>query len=326
MRTLNQNLQHIVDILSDGEYHDGTSIGEQLNITRSAIWKAIKRLKNYGVLVESVKGKGYVMREPLLLLNAKRIGSALTENLSQQIQLDVFETIDSTNTYLRNIPHNKKINVCVAEKQTSGKGRLDRSWFSPFGKNLAMSLRYYFNCDISMLAGISLAVALAVKKTLVNFGLNENTRVKWPNDIICNNKKIAGSLIEVNAESNGTCIAVIGVGINVNMLTNDNISQPWTSVRTETKQLIDRNQLCAMLITNLVDHIKQFEADGFARFIDQWQQHDYLRDQEISLNNCGETICGVAKGVNDRGHLVLQMGDGVVKTFTSGDASLVRIL
>jgi BirA family transcriptional regulator, biotin operon repressor / biotin---[acetyl-CoA-carboxylase] ligase len=121
MKSLNANLVRLVELLSDGEYHDGTSIGYQLDITRAAVWKIIKKLEQYEVRLTSVKGKGYRLESPLILLNQKKIKSRLNY---RPIQLDILEKVDSTNDYLKSFTHqNKKVRVCLAEMQTQGKGR-----------------------------------------------------------------------------------------------------------------------------------------------------------------------------------------------------------
>jgi len=326
MRQLNPNLIRLVDILNDGQYHDGTTIGQKLNITRSAIWKTIKRLRHYGIGIESVKGKGYRLEEPCFLLNKNIIHEQLTTKMDQSLQLTICESVDSTNSYLRQLPIDDNTHVCIAEHQTQGKGRLHRRWLTPFGKNIAFSMRYRFQQDISLLAGISLVCAIAVKNTLSTFGLSEKIKLKWPNDLLCDGKKIAGILIDVFAESHGSCFAVIGIGINVNMLACEDIHYSWTSLRQETNKIINRNTVCTTLIQELLTQITRFEKDGFDPFIDAWMSCDYLYNQMVTLNNHGTQVSGIANGINNQGHLLIKQDSGTVKSFTSGDVNLVRLI
>lgn len=322
MKTTSSFVQ-LVDILNDGHYHDGTTIGETLNITRSAIWKAIKKLQNYGVKVDSIKGKGYSLLEPLILLNQKLI----KQNLSQKnIDITIFETINSTNDFLKKIPCNQKLNICLAEQQTQGKGRLGRNWHSPFGQNIYLSCAYPFQKDVSELAGLSLVVSLAIVKTLENYGLPNAISVKWPNDIFYDHKKISGNLIEIQAESHGICHAIIGIGINVNMMEDEeeSISQPWISLRKITASYIDRNQLCILLIENLMNYLKQFEEQGLPSFIEIWNAADILMKKEISLKTGDKKITGKAMGINNIGHLILKLKDGTTQTFSSGDTTVLK--
>ncbi len=323
MKKTNIKLIKLVQMLNDGDYHDGNTIGQSLNLTRSAIWKAIKKLENYGINITSVKGKGYALQQPLLLLDPSIIMQHV--QATQPIILEVFETLASTNTYLKTNDHNNAIDICLAEQQTAGKGRLNRNWHSPFGQNVYLSCAYRFQQDISELAGLSLVICLAVIHTLTAYGINEKLAAKWPNDILWDGKKLAGILIEIQAESNGSCRAIIGLGMNVNM-TNDNkqqITQPWTSMRSIVNQYIDRNLLCADLINNILTYIQRFESCGFIPFIEEWQRHDCLLGRTIQLTNFNKQITGKAVGLNHQGHLLLELNPEETRAFSSGETSIL---
>lgn len=322
-KKLNTNLIKVVSILNDGEYHDGTTIGDKLHMTRSAVWKTIKKLENYEIKLDSVKGKGYALLEPLLLLDIIKIKKNLENS---RVDLCVFESVDSTNEYLKTFKNSRSIKICLAEQQTHGKGRLNREWFSPFAKNIYMSCLYPFQKDVSELSGLSLVMSLAVVKTLKNSGVSENLFVKWPNDIVYDNKKISGSLIEIQAETHGICHAVIGVGINVNMLNVERgrIPQAWTSMQKILNTYIDRNVLCASLINNLLDYLHRFETEGLSSFVDEWKNADCLTNQAITVSNINESIEGKVMGINEQGHLMLQLKNGKIRAFSSGDTSIVK--
>lgn len=325
MKKLHTNFYKIIQLLGDGKFHDGTSIGKKLNITRAGVWKAIKKLEEYGVQVQSVKGKGYALTEPLLLLDAKKITQTMA---NKNIEIEYFETIDSTNSYLRTAHKDGKIKICIAEHMSHGKGRLQRSWHAPFGHNIYMSALYPFTKDISELAGLSLVVGLSICKAINDlYKLEIPVNVKWPNDILWQNKKLAGILIEVQAESNGLCYAIIGIGINVN-LTGDieQISQPWTSISKINNQYNDRNILYAALLDSLFDYIKRFETKGFADFLDEWKLNDGLLNKEVSLKTGDLIYKGKVAGVNSNGHLLINSDDGEVKSFSSGDTTLLKKL
>lgn len=322
-KKLNENLIKVVSILNDGEYHDGTSIGDKLHMTRSAVWKTIKKLENYEIKLDSVKGKGYALLEPLLLLDVNIIKKHLEY---PRVDLCVFESVDSTNEYLKTFKNNRSIKICLAEQQTKGKGRLNREWFSPFAKNIYMSCLYPFQKDVSELSGLSLVISLAIVKTLKHYGVSQKLSVKWPNDIVYENKKISGSLIEIQAETHGVCHAVIGMGINVNMLNVERrqISQAWTSIQKILNKYVDRNELCASLINHLLEYLRLFESEGLAAFVDEWKQADCLTDQMISVTNINESVEGKVVGINEQGHLLLQMSSGKTRAFSSGDTTIVK--
>lgn len=327
MRKNTENLAKIMSILADGQFHTGTAIGAALKRTRAAVWKMIKKLENYQVPLQSVKGKGYALQAPCQLLDNKKIKSRLT---TKGIQLFLLETVDSTTTYLKRLGRsekNKQVQVCIAETQTHGHGRFQREWYSPFGQNIYLSLRYPFKKDISELSGLSLIVGLAVCKAIETMhALPEPPLLKWPNDIICGQQKLAGSLIEIQAEAHGQCDAIIGVGINVNMMEapEQKITQAWTSIQKLSQQYCDRNVLCAALIEELLRAILVFEQQGLGAFKEQWQTKDGLLNQTITLQSGSRHLQGTVKGINEHGHLRLQLPDGTCKSFASGDASLIH--
>ncbi len=322
MYELKNNLIKLVKILNDGQYHDGNSIGETLQLTRSAVWKTIKKLQNYGIKIDSIKGKGYLLQEPLLLMDQNEIKNHIAKNA----EVTVFETIGSTNQYLKQFKHHKHPKICIAEQQTAGKGRFNREWHSPFGKNIYLSCLYPFQKDVSELAGLSLLTSLAVVKTLHDIGIHNHLFVKWSNDVVFDSKKLAGNLIEVQAETHAACQAIIGIGLNVNMLHDEDnkISQDWISVRHMLNRYIDRNDLSARLINNLLAYLKIFETQGFENFVEEWDKVDYLKNKIISLNIFNEKIAGKVLGINAQGYLLLQLPDGSVRICSSGEASLIR--
>jgi len=325
-KKLNNNLAKLVTILNDSNFHDGNDIGKTLGITRSAIWKIIKKLNNYGVVIHSNKNKGYALPEPLILLDAEKIQSKLDSAIKSLVTLAVFETLESTNDYLKKLPQKKHLAICLAEQQTRGKGRFSRDWHSPFAKNIYFSCHYQFRKDISELAGLSLVVGLAIINTLVVQGLTDQLFIKWPNDILWDEKKLAGTLIEVSAETHGLCEVIIGIGLNINMVAAEanDITQPWSSIRQILNKQMDRNNIVAALINNLVDYIMRFETHGLAHFMQEWQSYDYLLEKPVRLLKGTEPITGKGLGINPQGHLLLQLTTGSIQTFSAGEVSIMK--
>jgi len=323
MKTLNNNLIEVTRLLSHGQFYDGNSIGEQLNISRTAVWKIIKKLGAYGVPITATKGKGYSLLDQFILLDQKKI----TSQINSEIIIDVFESISSTIDYLQPFVSERKPRICITEMQTNGVGRFQRQWHSPFGKNIYLSLLFPFDNDISELIGLSLVIALAINNAITNcYQLKHATKIKWPNDIFYDDKKLAGSLIQIHAETNGFCNAIISAGINVNMTDDDDnmIKQNWTSVRNENQQYNDRNDLCIELINNLLQYIEQFKQHGLAIFTEQWLANDYLLNKQIKVRSGNDVVEGIAQGINSQGHLLLQLGDGSQPSFSSGDTTIVK--
>lgn len=263
------------------------------------------------------------MQDPLILINKQYIKKSLAD---KDINIDVFESIDSTNDYLKSFYNSASPRICIAEQQTKGKGRLHRDWYSPFGKNIYLSCLYSFQRDVSEAAGLSLVISLAIIKTLKTYNLPKSVLVKWPNDVIYQAKKLSGNLIELQAEFHGTCCAVIGIGINVNMLFSENhqISQPWISLREITGDYIDRNLLLAALINNLFIYLKRFEKNGLSVFTDEWSKVDYLAGQNITLKGVTNKIVGTVKGIDQQGHLLIKLKEGILRSFSSGDTEIMK--
>ena len=320
---LNSNLIKLVNILNDGQYHDGTTIGKSLNMTRSAVWKTIRKLTGYGIKIDSIKGKGYALQEPLILLNKQAIWKGLTH---QNIEIEAVENITSTNDYLKSFFHHATPRICIAEQQTAGKGRFQRNWYAPFGKNIYLSCLYPFQMDVSEVTGLSLVISLAIIKTCHATALPKSILVKWPNDVLYQEKKLAGNLIELQAESYGTCAAVIGIGINVNMLSTENhpISQAWTSLREITGKYIDRNSLLILLINNLFIYLQRFEKQGLAGFIKEWEEVDCLLGKKVTLQGINNKISGIVTGIDKHGHLVMKLKDGTTRSYASGDTTIMK--
>ncbi len=325
MKKTNKTLLKITSLLNDQEFHDGTSIGDKLNITRSAVWKAIKKLETYHIPIASIKSKGYALLEPLILLDSQQIKNSLK---TKNTPIEVLEKIDSTNAYLKERPfRDKKSYVCIAESQTAGKGRMQRSWNSPFGKNIYLSLRHPFYKDISEISGLSLIIGLAACQAIEAVcPLPAPLSIKWPNDIIYQGKKLAGILVELEAETHGFCNVIIGVGVNINIqkASLKETSQYWTSLKIITDEHQNRNLICAELINKLLEYLSTFEEHGLKYFLKEWRMRDYLFNRSIKLKSNLLEFKGNGLGINEQGHLLLSLADGSQKAFSSGDTTIIK--
>lgn len=326
MRYLNKELVKIVDLLSDGKFHSDTIIEQQLNIDQAAIWKAIEKLKSYQIPIKSLKNNGYCLSQPLILLDKQKITVSALKKKS--IRLELLEQIGSTNDHLKVVPHKNELVICIAEMQIKGKGRFCRSWYSPFGQNIYLSLRYSFDKNIIELTGLSLVCGLAVCYTIEKICcLSLPIFIKWPNDIICENKKLAGILIEIQSETHGFCLAIIGVGLNVNMQSDvkKKIDQDWTSLINVTKTYQDRNVLCTELIKNLISYLEDFEKHGLIFFRNLWKEKDYLFNKSLHLMKSNQKeFHGIGAGINEQGNLILKLTGGFQKAFSSGEVTLMK--
>ncbi|NCX94551.1 MAG: biotin--[acetyl-CoA-carboxylase] ligase [Gammaproteobacteria bacterium] len=217
------------------------------------------------------------------------------------------------------------MHICLAESQSAGKGRLGRSWHSPFGLNFYGSIGFSWAADIQALQGLSLAVSVSILRALTSLQIPE-IGLKWPNDIVYKGQKLSGILIEVQAEMNGKLHVIIGIGLNINALPEsgiDAITQPWTSLRQITGKSFDRNHVTCTLINQLLQDLHLFKQEGCASFMKDWKIYDVLKGKTLSLIQGDRVLRGVADGVDATGQLRLKTDQGL-ELFSSGDASIVK--
>lgn len=315
----------LLDWLADGHWHKGNSLGERLGISRTAVWKHIRQLTQLGVPIDCSPQRGYQLTahfKPLREANIRRYVSSELEPLS----LHVLAEVDSTNRFLKDMASGHGLAVACSEKQTQGRGRFGRTWQSPFGENIYLSSRWTLDCCLSRLSALSLVISLALVDGLRAFIGDKDLRIKWPNDLLWQDKKLCGVLIEAVAEPHAYTELVIGVGLNVNSDTH-NTPLPdrlWCSLYEMTGQHFDRNEIIASLLTAIHRYLTRFMAEGFACFHQQWQALDYLQGQHIECVQAGSTIRGLVTGVTMQGQLCLVDEHGVTQHLSSGDTSLKR--
>ncbi|MCU7878397.1 MAG: bifunctional biotin--[acetyl-CoA-carboxylase] ligase/biotin operon repressor BirA [Candidatus Thiodiazotropha sp. (ex Lucinoma borealis)] len=316
----------LIDRLADGQFHSGQELGQLLNISRSAVWKKLQQIKQvYNLEIDAVTGRGYRLREPLDLLNQDTILQLLTnEGLEQLPTLHLHASIDSTNEWLmqRAGMGVNSGSVCLAEQQLAGKGRHGRRWISPFGRNIYLSMLWHFELPPIQMAGLSLASAIAVLRLLHQLNCSE-AGLKWPNDIVWHNKKLAGLLLEITGEASGPSHVVIGVGLNTWLGTQGGvIDQPWVDLNTIPDIVpYTRNELASKLILHLRDVIQQYQANGLTSFIDEWQRHDLLLGKDVVIRSHSQSHKGEHVGIDSSGAIRIR-SKGHEQVFHAGEVSL----
>ena len=321
--------QRLLDTLSDGEFHSGEALGIALGVSRMAIWKHIKALRERGVQIDVVRGKGYCLPASIELLDGDAISAAIAPSVAAHLgSIHVFHELDSTNNWLReqSLAGAPSGSVCLAEMQSAGRGRRGRHWVSPFAANLYLSLLWRSAAGAASLGGLSLVTGIAVLRCLRAQGV-EAAGLKWPNDILAGDAKLAGILIDVVGESSGPCAVILGVGINVCMPSSagENIEQRWTDLQclSESGAAPSRNQLAADLLGQLLPAMAEFEAAGLQPFLDEWRRHDVVAGCQVDLQLPNGTISGTACGIDNGGALLVETANGRQR-FASGEVS-VRI-
>lgn len=321
-RILNQ-LKSIIESLSDCQFHSGQNLASRLNLSRTSIWNMIKQLQEYGIEIDSVRGKGYRLLTPIELICPKKIFSCFKSKKNFP-ELEHHFSLPSTNTHLmttlEQIPTYGK--ACFTEHQTEGRGRRGKVWQTTFGSNLTFSYSREFQSGPQTMSGLSLVVALAVIQALKAYGLKDLS-VKWPNDILVKGKKIAGILIELTGESQGPTKVVIGIGINGRMNKTDSqaITQPWTDITSETTWPFKRNLCASRVLESLLQHLQDFEKHGLGYFLTEWHRYDAGLNQRLLVQTPSGQIEGIGKGVNEQGHLLLQQGHQITQ-YSAGEVSL----
>jgi BirA family biotin operon repressor/biotin-[acetyl-CoA-carboxylase] ligase len=311
-------------LLADGDFHSGETMARALGITRSAVWYGIREISGAGFQVEKVHGRGYRLERAVSLLDAERVRHDPGVHATG-IVLEICDTVDSTNTQLmlraaQGAPSGLAL---AAEAQTAGRGRRGRVWQSGIGSTLTFSLLWRFAQGARELAGLSLAVGVALARVLRAAGARD-AQLKWPNDVVLPGGKLAGILIEMQGDVLGPSAAVIGIGINVRSDPRvfAAVDQAVTDLETATGVPADRNRLLAALLVELAAVLEQFVVGGFAPLRDEWQALHAHQDQTVCLTlPDGREVIGRARGVADDGVLLLETATGAARHH-SGEVSL----
>ena len=245
-------------------------------------------------------------------------------NSQLQFKIDIFQSIDSTNLYL--VENSSKIEapyVVISEIQTHGRGRGNKQWFSNLGGSLTFSVLWNFGKNFSNLSGLSLIIALSLVRTLTKISEHQFC-IKWPNDLLYKNQKVAGILIECKTNSDHTISAIIGIGINLNLHQRIHtlLSYPVSDLTKITGSHLDRNVLIAGILTALYLMLSEYEKFGFGFFKDEWSKHHCFNNKMVVLRMPqNSNISGIIKGVTDKGELILQK-DSSFLHFSTGEISL----
>jgi BirA family transcriptional regulator, biotin operon repressor / biotin---[acetyl-CoA-carboxylase] ligase len=257
----------------------------------------------------------------LELLNEKLILNELGVASSLLNCLEILPSIDSTNTYLLKKAKTATKYAVFAEQQTAGRGQFNRKWISSFGKHIALSLLWHLPHKPDKLTGLSLVIGIAIVQALKEYGL-EGIKLKWPNDIVFQQKKLAGVLIETQASNPEFCAIIIGVGLNLySPITHSHsiaINQSITDIYSIQKNPPQRNRLAGLLLKNILNILHKFERNGFTCVVKAWQNLDSLKGKSIQIQTSQELLQGIAQGINAKGQLQMTI-KGKLHCFNSGE-------
>ncbi|MEZ5500467.1 MAG: biotin--[acetyl-CoA-carboxylase] ligase [Steroidobacteraceae bacterium] len=316
--------------LAGGGQVSGESLARELGVSRSAVWKAIRQLRASGAGVTGVRHRGYALARPVTALASQTIEASIPDCWQPHVAaLAVRWQVESTNTVLLGeLPRqSQRASVLLAEIQTAGRGRQQRSWQSSLGGSLSLSIAWQFSSMPPMPGSLSLAIGIASRRALGTFGARD-VMLKWPNDLQVRGAKLGGILLEMRAEAGGCAQVVIGIGINIALA--DAQRQALIDAGTRAADLahdlglidVDRNQLAGRIIGEVICALLEFERAGFGGFATEWRGADALFGREVRVYNGDDVSVGKAMGVDDTGQLLLATADGATRALLSGDVSV----
>jgi BirA family transcriptional regulator, biotin operon repressor / biotin---[acetyl-CoA-carboxylase] ligase len=319
--------KEILKLLKDNaeSFVSGQDISEKLGVTRAAIWKYMNQLKEDGYEIESQSKKGYkIISSPDILtyeeiepyLNTSYIGRNIIH----------FDSIDSTNTKAKQLADTVEADgtIVVSEEQTSGRGRLGRSWVSPKHKGVWMSI--ILKPDLSPMEAVKLTQIAAAAAVEASSELGIKTYVKWPNDIVMNHKKVCGILTEMSAELTRINYVVVGIGINVNIEDTDfpeDIKEIATSLKIETKTSVNRQELVARILNHFERlYLKFVKENDIKTSLDICRKNSALLGRDIMIIKKDGNVEAKALDIDEEGRLLVQYTDGKQEYVISGEVSI----
>jgi BirA family biotin operon repressor/biotin-[acetyl-CoA-carboxylase] ligase len=314
--------------LADGRFHSGGELAKSLRVSRSAVWKAVRSLRELGATLHAVRNRGYRLAHGSEPLEAARIRERLPREVRDHIvRIQAEWSIPSTNSALlgRPNPASGTTEVMLAEYQTAGRGRRGRAWLAPPGGAICLSLSWTFLEVPQDLGALGLVIGVCSLRVLRELGVS-GAALKWPNDLLVGERKLAGVLIELRAESAGPACVVIGVGLNVALgaALLKQIAETGTAatdLATAGITAPSRNAIAASLVSACVRGLIEFERHGLKPFIEEWRAADALRGRPVNVTAAEGVARGLARGIDVHGALVVETPHGV-KRFISGDVTV----
>lgn len=308
-------------------YISGQELCTHFDVSRNAVWKMINQLKSEGYEIESVTNKGYKLRAtPDVMTKAEILSRLETQRIGRNLYY--YDETDSTNTRIRLLAESGEENgtLAVADMQSAGRGRRGRTWISPSGSNIYMSLLLKPDILPSKASMLTLVMALAIADAIEKeTGLN--ARIKWPNDIVVNGKKVCGILTEMDMEADYIRDIIIGVGINVNQSSEDDfaeeIREHASSLKLLSGHTVSRSSLVARSMLSFENYYNIFCTDtSLKSLMKEYNSRLVNMDNEVRVLEPGGEYTGIAKGINEIGELIVQREDGTVVNVYAGEVSV----
>jgi BirA family transcriptional regulator, biotin operon repressor / biotin---[acetyl-CoA-carboxylase] ligase len=317
-------------VLADGQFHSGEALAEGLGVSRSAVWKAVKSLRDLGATLHAVRNRGYRLTKSSEALAADPIRASLSDDVRGRVRsLEVVWSVGSTNTALLSRPGlpNGSSEVMLAEYQTAGRGRRGKPWVAPPGGSICLSFSWTFSDVPEDLGSLGLVIGVCELRALRALGVT-HAKLKWPNDLLAEDKKLGGILIELRAESDGPAYVVVGIGVNVALGAPllEKIAETGvapTDLVTAGLEQPSRNAVAGAILDACLKGLLEFEREGLRPFLEDWRDADALRGRMVNVRGAtGDVARGLARGVDLHGALLVETADEGLKKFVSGEVSV----
>ena len=321
-------VERLLHALADGQTHSGEELARAFGVTRAAIWKQVAKLADYGLAVEAAPGAGYRLERRLDLLDEDALRAALEPAVAARLaKLELHTELDSTNRRLLVAPPPiGKLDVCIAEFQTAGRGRRGRRWQAPLGSGIALSVGWQFAGVPTEPSALTLAVGVAVRRVLERVA-GITISLKWPNDLVVDERKLGGILLELAAEAHGGAHVVVGVGLNLALpraLLKSLCDWPRGAVDLTTalgREPPPRAVLAGALVNELAALLVDYPTQGFAAYRTEWRSADFLRGRAVRLDEPTGRLFGTALGIDADGALLVET-EGGKRRVLAGDVSV----
>lgn len=315
----------ILKLLRESEdYISGQDLCEQFGVSRTAVWKAIRKLEEEGYVIEAIRNKGYRITAYPEKLSQEELGSLINTQWAGR-NVRYFHEVDSTNTTAKQLAEEGAVHgtLIVADKQKVGRGRRGKTWESPAGTGIWMSIILKPTLNPNNASMLTLVMALSVVKACQEVTGMEG-KIKWPNDLVINKKKICGILTEMSAQVDYINHIVVGVGINVNTDSfPEGISEIASSLKIEGKQSYNRALLIVKVMEFFEIYYKKFaETEDLSFMQEEYNSYLINRNQEVKAFSKNGEYRGVAKGINKRGELIVIQEDGTQVLEYAGEVSV----
>lgn len=312
---------HLLQLLADGGTRSGEELGEALGISRAAIWKQIQSLRQHEVVVDAVAGEGYRLSAPLDLLDADRLRQSLAADCPELL-VHYEPVLQSTSQLLSEQIKRQGLSgpvLATTEFQWQGRGRRGRHWQAGFAQGVLLSVAMPVACGAAQLGGLSLACGVAVAAALKSLGV-DGVQLKWPNDLLLNEGKLGGVLIELFGEAEGPCDVIVGIGLNV-ASAPDAGSLEEGGLPAVHLSGVSRQPLVLALAQALFGVLQDYPVKGFTAWRDDWQRLNAHQGCEVVIKQGQGGLAGLCEGVDEQGALLLKTAAGQEKVFV-GDVSM----